>query len=61
MGFGLGVLKLDPAAFWRLTPRELAAAAGGVTGRSGAPAPLTRAAFERLARRYPDEETHHGG
>ncbi len=26
MGFGLGVLRLSPDAFWRMTPRELAAA-----------------------------------
>lgn len=27
MAFGFGILRLAPDAFWRLTPRELAAAA----------------------------------
>lgn len=27
MAFGFGVLRLSPAAFWSMTPRELAAAA----------------------------------
>ena len=40
MAFGLGVLRLSPAAFWGMTLRELAAAMrGGVSGgrrRSGA-------------------------
>lgn len=26
MQFGLGVLKLPPEAFWKMSPRELAAA-----------------------------------
>jgi uncharacterized phage protein (TIGR02216 family) len=26
MGFGLGILRLPPDAFWAMTPRELAAA-----------------------------------
>jgi uncharacterized phage protein (TIGR02216 family) len=51
IGFGLGVLKLSPDAFWRMTPRELALAIEAVRGRG---APLGRAAFEDLMRRYPD-------
>ncbi|GLK67908.1 rcc01693 family protein [Hansschlegelia plantiphila] len=61
MGFGLGVLRLAPDAFWRMTPREIAAAAsglhGGGGGRSGA---LKRADFERLMARFPDRETDDG-
>jgi uncharacterized phage protein (TIGR02216 family) len=52
MGFGIGVLRLSPDAFWRMTPRELSAAIEAV---SGARAPLDRAALSDLMRRYPDE------
>jgi uncharacterized phage protein (TIGR02216 family) len=51
MQFGLGVLHLPPDAFWRMTPRELAAAIragrGGVT-------PLRRATLDHLMQRFPD-------
>ena len=53
MGFGLGVLRLPPEAFWRMTPRELAAAIAAVRGRTAPP--LARAALDDLMRRYPDE------
>jgi uncharacterized phage protein (TIGR02216 family) len=52
IGFGLGVLKLPPDAFWRMTPRELAFAIEAVHGRN---APLTRAGLDQLMKRYPDE------
>jgi uncharacterized phage protein (TIGR02216 family) len=52
IGFGLGVLKLAPDAFWRMTPRELALAIEAVIGRSGAPP--DRAALRALMLRYPD-------
>lgn len=52
IGFGLGVLKLPPDQFWRMTPRELACAIEAVTGRR---APLDRAGFAALMKRYPDE------
>ncbi len=32
IGFGLGVLRLLPAAFWAMMPRELALAIAAVTG-----------------------------
>ena len=51
IGFGLGVLRLSPAQFWTMTPRELAYAIEAVTGRA---APLDRAAFTELMTRYPD-------
>ena len=54
MAFGLGVLRLAPAHFWAMTPRELDAA---VRGRLGPPADTltpSRAALDALMRRYPD-------
>ena len=58
MAFGLGHLRLSPDAFWRMTPRELAAARVGA-----APAQATsceRGALARLMRDFPDEEMNHG-
>ena len=52
IGFGLGVLRLSPEQFWRMTPRELATAIEAVRGRG---APLSRAGFNDLMKRYPDE------
>ncbi|MBX6328569.1 MAG: phage tail assembly chaperone [Pseudolabrys sp.] len=52
IGFGLGVLKLAPDDFWRMTPRELACVIEFL-GRRGAP--LDRSRFEELMRRYPDD------
>ncbi|MFL9502467.1 phage tail assembly chaperone [Rhodopseudomonas sp. P1] len=54
MQLGLGVLRLPPDQFWRMTPRELAAAITGLRG--GATPPLGRAAFAELMRRYPDHQ-----
>ena len=51
MAFGLGVLRLAPDQFWRMTPRELAAALEGASGRGPA---LDRATFNQLITRYPD-------
>lgn len=53
IGFGLGVLRLSPEAFWRMTPRELAAAIEAVRGP--ATARLDRAGLQDLMRRFPDE------
>lgn len=55
MTFGLGALRLSPADFWRMTPRELSLAADGAQGRFAPPA--TRAALEALMRAHPDERT----
>jgi uncharacterized phage protein (TIGR02216 family) len=52
MGFGLGVLRLAPDAFWRMTPRELAAAWGAVVGER--PGPLDRSGLDILMERFPD-------
>lgn len=52
MAIGFGLLRLSSRDFWAMTPRELSAAIEGLTGRR--PAPMDRAAFEALAKRYPD-------
>jgi len=52
MALGFGRLRLTSAAFWAMTPRELAAAAEGLGGRRAAPPP--RAALDALMRRFPD-------
>jgi uncharacterized phage protein (TIGR02216 family) len=52
MGFGLGMLRLPPEQFWRMTPRELASAWGAVMGeRMG---PLDRRGLNDLMERFPD-------
>jgi len=52
MRFGLGVLRLPPREFWRMTPRELAAAWGAVVGDHTGP--LGRTELDGLMERYPD-------
>lgn len=54
IGFGLGVLKLAPDAFWRMTPRELAHAIRAVRGTQVSP--LMRNEFDALMRAHPDGE-----
>jgi uncharacterized phage protein (TIGR02216 family) len=52
MAFGLGLLRLSSDAFWRMTPRELAAAMeAGVGSRVAA---LDRVGFAALRARFPD-------
>jgi uncharacterized phage protein (TIGR02216 family) len=52
MGIGFGLLRLAPDAFWRMTPRELAAVVEALLGPGGKP--FTRAALEGLMQRFPD-------
>ena len=62
IGFGLGVLRLSPDAFWRMTPRELAHAIVAVRGHVSMP--IDRRGLDELMRRFPDqtmEKIHHGG
>jgi uncharacterized phage protein (TIGR02216 family) len=62
IGFGLGVLRLSPDAFWRMTPHELAHAIVAVRGH--VPVPIDRTGLGDLMRRFPDttmEKTDHGG
>jgi uncharacterized phage protein (TIGR02216 family) len=51
IGFGLGVLKLSPDEFWRMTPRELALAAKALNPQPGA---LGRTDLTQLMKRFPD-------
>ena len=53
MAVGFGRLRLAPRDFWAMTPRELAAAIEGLTGRLTTP--LDRAALDGLMQRYPDK------
>ena len=55
IGFGLGVLKLPPETFWRMTPRELALAIHAL--RRPEAEPISRKALDALAARFPDS-TH---
>jgi uncharacterized phage protein (TIGR02216 family) len=52
IGVGLGVLRLSPEQFWRMTPRELAYAIEALTGRG---APLSRLTLMELMTRFPDD------
>ncbi len=54
MGAGLGLLRLSPREFWRMTPRELAAAVKALLGPAGEP--FTRRALETLMQRFPDSK-----
>ncbi len=53
IGFGLGILRLPPEQFWRMTPRELAYAIEAVRG--GRSVPLDRGELTDLMKRFPDE------
>ena len=52
MAIGLGALRLSPQEFWRMTPREFAAALRGLYGEPAPP--LDRATLDALAARFPD-------
>lgn len=52
MAFGFGTLRLSSRDFWRMTPRELAAACGRAPTSSGAA--LDRAGLTALMTRFPD-------
>jgi uncharacterized phage protein (TIGR02216 family) len=51
IGFGLGVLRLSPDAFWRMTPRELGCAIAAVIGHA---AELDRVELAALMQAFPD-------
>lgn len=53
IGLALGVLRLAPDAFWRMTPRELALALRAALGPPAAP--FQRAALSALMTRFPDD------
>lgn len=52
MAIGFGVLRLSPEAFWRMTPREFAAALRGLYGDQHPP--MQREALDELMRKFPD-------
>jgi len=52
MAFGLGELRLSPGEFWKMTPREIVAAAGATGALSEAPPSQARLAD--LMAQYPD-------
>jgi uncharacterized phage protein (TIGR02216 family) len=54
MSLGLGILRLDPRAFWAMTLPEFAAAARAVTGPSTAPYLPNRRDLSRLMSQFPD-------
>ena len=54
MAFGLGVLRLPPAHFWAMTPRELDAAMRGRLGPPAGARTPTRSALDTLMQLYPD-------
>ena len=51
MSFAFSVLRLSPAEFWALTPRELALAMHPFLKANAAP---DRAGFDRLFSAFPD-------
>jgi uncharacterized phage protein (TIGR02216 family) len=51
MGFGFGVLRLSPSAFWGMTLRELAAAVSRLLPTMAVP---SRGSLDALMKRYPD-------
>ena len=52
MGAGFGLLRLAPDAFWRMPPRELAAAFSALL--PAAPEAIDRAGLSTLMARFPD-------
>jgi uncharacterized phage protein (TIGR02216 family) len=56
MEAGLGRLRLPPAVFWAMTPRELEAALRGVFGISHRARPMSRADLAALMDLYPDQQ-----
>ncbi|MBB4104855.1 rcc01693 family protein [Allorhizobium borbori] len=50
---GLCLLRLPPAVFWAMTPREFFAATGGLKPRGAAPA---RGDLDALMREFPDRK-----
>lgn len=53
IGLGLGVLRLAPAHFWSMTPRELALALRAIG--IGGDAPPGRDTLNELMKRFPDD------
>ena len=54
MAAGLGLLRLRPADFWSMTPKELDAALRGLLGHAVLDVPLSRTVLVQLMSRFPD-------
>lgn len=54
MAAGLGVLRLEPRAFWSMTPKELEAALRGIAGPAAVERPLARHDLDTLIEKFPD-------
>jgi uncharacterized phage protein (TIGR02216 family) len=54
MTAGLGLLRLPPAVFWAMTPRELAAALRALSPAGLSALPLGRTELVDLMGRFPD-------
>ncbi len=53
MAFGLGVLRLAPDSFWRMTPREISFALEGVYGQRREN--ISRIIMNNLMTDFPDQ------
>lgn len=60
MALGFGLLRLAPAVFWAMTPRELDAAIAGLTARAFRRGP-DREDLAALMRRFPDHTSKDDG
>ena len=54
MTAGLGLLRLPPASFWSMTPRELSAALRSLPGSNRETLVPMRADLDALMKRFPD-------
>jgi uncharacterized phage protein (TIGR02216 family) len=54
MAAGLGLLRLPPAHFWSMTPRELEAALSSLLGPTQTDTPLPRSTLAEMIARFPD-------
>lgn len=57
MAAGLGVLRLEPRAFWMMTPKELEAALRGLAGPVNTEHPPARHDLAILMQKFPDGRT----
>jgi uncharacterized phage protein (TIGR02216 family) len=58
MATGLGLLRLSPAVFWSMTPKELTAALNGLLGPERPTSGFTRSDLGELLERFPDHDPH---
>ena len=58
MAAGLGLLRLEPRAFWSMSPKELEAAMRAIAGPAASDVPPRREELRGLMRQFPDHEDH---